>query len=403
MVEHLKKYRFKDIWIILFGMIFVASTLRAPLTAVGPVVDHIKSNLEISNSLAGLLTTIPLLIFGFVSPIVSRVVTKLTMSTTIVYAVLSIMLGLIFRVSGDISMFILGTILLGIGIAFGNVCLPSYVKWRFPLQIGLFTGIYSATMNFTAGIGGGFSYPLSQISPFGFRLSLAFWIIFTILALAFWLPQVKGGKAEEIKAAEEMKSKVQGPKVKMITSKLAWSVAFTMGFQSMMFYTVAAWSPSILVDKGLSPNTAGYFLMMSQFAQVPMTFIFPIIASKMKNQRLLVLLITIVYLLGFSLLFSQSIVLLAIGMIVSGLAMGACFSLCMTFFSIRARTNAGSMSLSGFGQSIGYFIAAIGPFLIGYLHDILHGWDVGIVSLLIITILFFIFAMQAAKDEYVED
>ncbi len=384
-------------------MIFVASTLRAPLTAVGPVVDHIKSNLEISNSLAGLLTTIPLLIFGFVSPIVSRVVTKLTMSTTIVYAVLSIMLGLIFRVSGDISMFILGTILLGIGIAFGNVCLPSYVKWRFPLQIGLFTGIYSATMNFTAGIGGGFSYPLSQISPFGFRLSLAFWIIFTILALAFWLPQVKGGKAEEIKAAEEMKSKVQGPKVKMITSKLAWSVAFTMGFQSMMFYTVAAWSPSILVDKGLSPNTAGYFLMMSQFAQVPMTFIFPIIASKMKNQRLLVLLITIVYLLGFSLLFSQSIVLLAIGMIVSGLAMGACFSLCMTFFSIRARTNAGSMSLSGFGQSIGYFIAAIGPFLIGYLHDILHGWDVGIVSLLIITILFFIFAMQAAKDEYVED
>ena len=72
----MKKYHFKDIWIVLLGMIFVASTLRAPLTSVGPVVDSIKSTLEINNSLAGFLTTIPLLIFGIVSPLVSRVVTK---------------------------------------------------------------------------------------------------------------------------------------------------------------------------------------------------------------------------------------------------------------------------------------------------------------------------------------
>ena len=176
----MKKYHFKDIWIVLLGMIFVASTLRAPLTSVGPVVDSIKSTLEINNSLAGFLTTIPLLIFGIVSPLVSRVVTKLTMSGAIVYALILLMVGLFLRVSGGINLFIFGTILIGVAIAFGNVCLPSYVKWKFPLQIGLFTGIYSATMNFTAGLGGGLSYPLSQISPLGFRLSLAFWIILAV-------------------------------------------------------------------------------------------------------------------------------------------------------------------------------------------------------------------------------
>lgn len=403
-LEHnIKKYKFKEIWLILFGMIFVAATLRAPLTSVGPVIELIKSDLEISNTLAGLLTTIPLIIFGFVSPIVSKIVTKLTMSSTILYALLILLVGLLLRVSGDIGLFIVGTILLGIAIAFGNVCLPSYVKWRFPLQIGLFTGVYSATMNFTAGLGGGLSYPLSEITPLGFRLSLSFWVVLTILAIVFWWPQVKSGKQQELQATKAMQAKVQGPKVRMATSKLAWVVALTMAMQSMVFYTVIAWMPTILVDKGMSPTAAGFLLMLNQFSQVPMTFIFPIIASKMQNQKLLVTIVSMLFVLGFSLLFSQSYIVLVIGIIIAGFGMGAGFSLCMTFFSIRARTNAGSMSLSGFGQSIGYFIAAIGPFLIGFLHDLLGGWDVGIISLIVISVLFYIFALQAASDKYVED
>ncbi|MGO1990035.1 CynX/NimT family MFS transporter [Mammaliicoccus vitulinus] len=403
MEHNIKKYKFKEIWLILFGMIFVAATLRAPLTSVGPVIELIKSDLEISNTLAGLLTTIPLIIFGFVSPFVSKIVTKLTMSRTILYALLILLVGLLLRVSGDIGLFIVGTILLGIAIAFGNVCLPSYVKWRFPLQIGLFTGVYSATMNFTAGLGGGLSYPLSEITPLGFRLSLSFWVVLTILAIVFWWPQVKSGKQEELQATKAMQAKVQGPKVRMVTSKLAWVVALTMAMQSMVFYTVIAWMPTILVDKGMSPTAAGFLLMLNQFSQVPMTFIFPIIASKMQNQKLLVTIVSMLFVLGFSLLFSQSYIVLVIGIIIAGFGMGAGFSLCMTFFSIRARTNAGSMSLSGFGQSIGYFIAAIGPFLIGFLHDLLGGWDVGIISLIVISVLFYIFALQAASDKYVED
>ncbi|OOV75453.1 MFS transporter [Mammaliicoccus fleurettii] len=384
-------------------MIFVASTLRAPLTSVGPVIELIKSDLEISNSLAGFLTTIPLILFGFVSPMVSKIVTKLTMSSTILYALVILLIGLLLRVSGDIGLFIIGTILLGVAIAFGNVCLPSYVKWRFPLQIGLFTGVYSATMNFTAGLGGGLSYPLSEITPLGFRLSLSFWVVLTILAIIFWIPQVKSGKQQEVQATKEMQNKVQGPKVRMSTSKLAWVVALTMAMQSMVFYTVIAWMPTILIDKGLSPTAAGYLLMLNQFSQVPMTFIFPIIASKMQNQKLLVTIVSMLFILGFSLLFSQSYIVLIVGIIIAGFGMGAGFSLCMTFFSIRARTNAGSMSLSGFGQSVGYFIAAIGPFLIGFLHDLLGGWDIGIISLIIISVLFYIFALQAANDQYVED
>ena len=389
-------------WGVILAIVFIASTLRAPLTSVGPVVDEIKQVMEINNSVAGILTTIPLIIFAIVSPFVSKVTARLTMSRTILYSTMLLIVALYLRIAGDFTLFLIGTVILGIAIAFGNVVLPSYVKWYFPMQIGLATGIYSGTMNFTAGLGGGLSFPLSEITPLGFRLSLSFWILFAIIAIILWIPKArKGVQLEKATAIAEQQDRPK--KVTITKSKLAWMVALTMGFQSMVFYTVVAWVPSILVDRGLDPSTAGYLLMLNQFSQVPMTFTFPIIASKLKDQRILVVIITALFLVGFSLFFTQSLVLLINGIIIAGLAMGACFSLCMTFFSIRARTSDGSISLSGFGQSVGYLIAAVGPFLIGYLHDATESWDSGIIALIVMSVLFFVFGYPAAKNKVVED
>ncbi|MFH4933875.1 MFS transporter [Staphylococcus cohnii] len=401
MTEPYRIHRIKENWGVILAIVFIASTLRAPLTSVGPVVDEIKHVMEINNSVAGILTTIPLIIFAIVSPLVSRVTSRITMSRTILYSTILLIIGLYLRVAGDFSLFIIGTLVLGIAIAFGNVVLPSYVKWYFPMQIGIATGIYSGTMNFTAGLGGGLSFPLSQ-TPLGFRLSLSFWIILGIIAIILWIPKARKGAKLEKQTINETQVK-HHKKVNIVKSKLAWMVALTMGFQSMVFYTVVAWVPSILVDRGVDPSTAGYLLMLNQFSQVPMTFSFPIIASKLKDQRILVVIITILFLTGFGLFFTQSLVLLVIGMVIAGLAMGACFSLCMTFFSIRARTSDGSISLSGFGQSVGYLIAAIGPFLIGYLHDYTGNWLSGIIALLFMSLLFFIFGYPAAKNRVVED
>ncbi|WP_017723308.1 CynX/NimT family MFS transporter [Staphylococcus xylosus] len=389
-------------WGVILAIVFIASTLRAPLTSVGPVVDEIKQVMEINNSVAGILTTIPLIIFAIVSPFVSKVTARLTMSRTILYSTMLLIVALYLRIAGDFTLFLIGTVILGIAIAFGNVVLPSYVKWYFPMQIGLATGIYSGTMNFTAGLGGGLSFPLSEITPLGFRVSLSFWILFAIIAIILWIPKArKGVQLEKATAIADQQDRPK--KVTITKSKLAWMVALTMGFQSMVFYTVVAWVPSILVDRGLDPSTAGYLLMLNQFSQVPMTFTFPIIASKLKDQRILVVIITVLFLVGFSLFFTQSLVLLIIGIIIAGLAMGACFSLCMTFFSIRARTSDGSISLSGFGQSVGYLIAAVGPFLIGFLHDATESWDSGIIALIVMSALFFIFGYPAAKNRVVED
>lgn len=101
-----------------------------------------------------MITTIPLIIFGVVSPFVSRMLSKISMSRFLFLTLMLTMVALLIRILGGILTFFIGTVLLGVSIALANVTLPAYAKWAFPTQIGLITGIYSATMNFTAGLGG---------------------------------------------------------------------------------------------------------------------------------------------------------------------------------------------------------------------------------------------------------
>ncbi|EKO0710969.1 MFS transporter [Staphylococcus pseudintermedius] len=390
--------KIQDQWLLVFGIILIAATLRAPLTAVGPVIQQVKTDLHINNGIAGLITTIPLIIFGVVSPFVSRMLSKISMSRFLFLTLMLTMVALLIRILGGILTFFIGTVLLGVSIALANVTLPAYAKWAFPTQIGLITGIYSATMNFTAGLGGGLSYPLSTVTSLSYRFSLVFWVAFAVVAFVIWLPQLK-----QASYLASQQHEGEGLRKPIYCSKIAWAVALTMAFQSMMFYSIVAWYPSILVSKGIEPEMAGYFLMLNQFSQLPMTFTFPIIAAKMSTQRSLISIVAALMSVGFMLLFFNNTWILLMAMILTGMGIGACFSLCMTMFSIRSKTTAGSMALSGFGQSVGYWIAAIGPFLLGMAHDLLNNWTVAIVLFLMMVVAVFSAGMIAAQNKYIED
>ena len=56
------------LFLLVVGIILLASNLRAPITSVGPVIASIRESLGISNTVAGALTTVPLLAFAILSP-----------------------------------------------------------------------------------------------------------------------------------------------------------------------------------------------------------------------------------------------------------------------------------------------------------------------------------------------
>ncbi|NYF24445.1 CP family cyanate transporter-like MFS transporter [Sporosarcina sp. JAI121] len=393
-----KKLKFsRQTWFLLFGIIFIASTLRAPLTSVGPLISSIRDSLAISNVLAGFLTTIPLLAFALISPFAPKIARRFGLELTLFGSLILLTSGIIIRSLGTTSNLLLGTFLLGLAIAFGNVLLPGLIKLNFPLQMGLMTGIYSVSMNLSASIAAGASVPLAHGARLGWEGALGIWALLSFIALLIWLPQLKHKKLAN--TPELSSEKPQS--ISLWRSPLAWGITFFMGFQSLIFYTTSAWLPEVLKAQDLDADSAGWMLSLLQFSQLPITFIIPIIAGKVKDQRLIVIAVTVFYLMGYGGIFAGATSFTPFFMIIIGIAGGASFGLAMMFFTLRTRTPNEATEMSGMAQSFGYMLAAIGPVLFGFLHDFTSGWTVPMLIILVSSVILFLSGMKAGKNAFI--
>lgn len=77
------------------------------------------------------------------------------------------------------------------------------------------------------------------------------------------------------------------------------------------------------------------------------------------------------------------------------------FLLFFIILSLRTENSNEAAQLSGMAQSFGYLLAAFGPILFGFLHDVTNGWKVPLEALIGITALLFIFGLGASRNRYV--
>lgn len=378
----------------MLAIIVFATTLRTPLTVVGPIISFIREGLGISNVLGGFLTTIPLLGFAVISPFAPRIARKFGMEMTLFYSVIILSIGILLRSSGMTALLLMGTVLIGIAIAFGNVLIPSYFKLRYPLHIGLLTGIYTVSMNTSAGLAAGISHPIAS-SGWGWQGALGFSIILSVATLVMWIPLIRGKKVEMATISGNQ------PKKQLWKSPLAWAIAGSMGLQSLIFYCSSAWLPEIFIAQGMSAHSAGRMGSIMQMSQIPMTFLIPIIAGKLPTQRPIVVFFTICYLIGFTGVLMEWTSLAVLWMMFLGFGGGASFGLIMMFFTLRTKTAYEAAELSGFAQSVGYLLAAAGPVLFGYLHDATNSRFLPISVFVIVSLLLFIMSFFSAKNSFV--
>lgn len=394
--HHSRKLTFtKQTWLLVIGIVFIASTLRSPLTSVGPIIGPIRDSLNMSNVLAGFLTTIPLLAFAIISPFAPKLANRFGMELTLFVSLCLLTIGIIIRSIGAIPLLLIGTFLIGVAIAFGNVLLPGLLKLNFPLQIGLMTGIYSVSMNISATIASGISVPIVEQTKFGWQGALAIWALLAGLAIFLWLPQLR--RKMDIQAKPSTGTANKGNP--FWRSPIAWAVTFFMGLQSLLFYSTSAWMPEMLTSGGMSAAQAGWMLSLLQFSQLPMTFIIPILAGKVKDQRSIVVGIVALYLIGYGgVWLSGGSSFTALWMVAIGIAGGSSFGLSMMFFTLRTETHMEAATLSGMAQSYGYLLAASGPVLFGFLHDLTGSWNSPMLIFLIGSLLLFLYGMQAGKN-----
>ncbi|WP_427706057.1 CynX/NimT family MFS transporter [Staphylococcus parequorum] len=378
-------------WLLFIGILLVGANLRAPITSIGVALPDIKMDLAMSNSAVSVITVVPLLAFSVISLFAARTSNKMGLEKTIFLALCLIFIGVLVRSITDISWLYIGTVLIGIGIGFGNVLAPAMIKAKFPLHIGIMTGYYTVVMNVFGGLSSYGTAPL--VKAFNYNIAISVIGIITLITIIIWSFQLKG--TQETATALPRKS------VNVWKSPLAWQITILMGGQSLIFYSLINWLPAYLSHSGMSINEAGAYLSIMQIAIIPFTFITPIFATKMKSQFLLTFITGICFIVGVTIMLVVPH-LAIISTILIGVAGGLAFGLVNTFFSLRTEHIQTSAKLSGMAQAVGYLVAAIGPLLFGILHDMTGEWTASLSILLITAIVITLFGSQAGRNRTIE-
>lgn len=378
-------------WLLFLGIILVGANLRAPLTSVGVALPSIKEALSLSNVSVSFITIIPLLAFSVISLFASKTSQRFGLEKTIFFALIFILIGVVIRSLPNVPLLYAGTILIGIGIAFGNVLTPAVIKSNFPLKIGLMTGYYTVVMNVVGSFSSYITAPM--LNTFNYNIALGSIAIVTFITIIVWSFQLKHN--------ETFHSHVQDNHVNVWKSSIAWRITLLMGGQSLIFYSLINWLPAYLTDHGVSINVAGIYLSILQLAIIPLTFITPIWATKMNSQVVLALITGSLFVIGIILMIAFPQIAI-VSIIMLGIASGLSFGLVNTYFSLKTENTVTAAKLSGMSQSVGYLFAAVGPLLFGVLHDVTGTWWPSLAVLLIVALLILIFSSSAGRNITIE-
>jgi CP family cyanate transporter-like MFS transporter len=167
-------------------------------------------------------------------------------------------------------------------------------------------------------------------------------------------------------------------------SSLAWLVTGFMGLQSLLFYVLLAWMPTILTDHGIGKGTAAAIFAFNTFVQIPASLAGSVLAGRMRNQSVLVIVSVGLVSAGYVGLMIAPAGGAWLWAVILGLGQGGAVSLALTLIVLRSPDPNTAAQLSGMAQAVGYVFAAFGPLAAGALRQITDGWTVPIALMLVL-------------------
>lgn len=379
----------KIFWLNFFIVVLLALNLRAPITAIGPIIEDIKESYDLNSTSAGLLTTLPLIAFGSISFFVGF----FHASKAMLFGILLLFLGEFLRSYGGVSGLFFGMLILGCAIAVGNVLLPSFIKQNFPKKTAFMMGIYSLCLSISSVLGIALALPLLEILPL--KEAMIFWVIFALAALLVYLPKIKNGRIKRQK-------KQNNSTLALIFQPTTWKITFFMGFQSFIAYALFSWYVQFIAEKGFGKGLAAHIVLVSQLCAVPVSLLAPLFLNKIRKEfhSFYIGTLCAMYALGFYILYaSDSYEMLLLNAFVLGCPWGGVFGIALLFIAQKSADTQTAAKLSSFSQGFGYLIAASSPSLVGFLHDTFKNFQHALLFLIAMSVLVSIFGYLAHKSE----
>ena len=380
--------------IIVLAIILVSLIMRSPITALPLILNNIADALKTNASSLSILTTIPLIMFMLVSNFASKIIQVLGLKRALGCAVLTVVIGSLLRVMMTMPTMLVGTILIGVGIAQLNVFMPSFVAAYFPNKIGLYTSVYSFSMMSGPTLFSLITAPVTTL--FGWKMIMWLLLILPTAAILLWwiasrrLPDIDQPKKEDV-----AQKKTDVVLAKTWTNPRAWAFLLVFGIQSLINYTAVAWLPSLMALHHVSSGRVGFLMSLYSFIAMPISLLLPSLLLRLSNKTQVIM--TTIFgsmgIIGSGLLFFQqtsSVWYWALIALTAGVTTAFFFVYVMTMFGIKTDHYENTARLSGMAQTGGYFLASLGPIAYGLAFQS-HPEGIGqnIVYMLVVIIMIF--------------
>lgn len=388
--------------VLLVGIVLAALNLRPAITSLGALFEETREGLGMSGTVAGLITSVPALcfaVFGVTAPRLSR---RFGPAAVVCAGMGAVAAGLLIRpFATNAAGFLAASALTLAGIALTNVLLPVIVKRWFPDRVGTMTGLYSMALAAGTSLAAAATVPMTQALGGSWRTGLLVWALLAAAAVLPWLPIAAAARKEKAAAGGAPTASADaGPSV--VRSRTAWALACYFGLQATGAYITMGWLPQIFRDAGVSASTAGILLAVTMVMGVPLAFIIPGLAGRMKNQGPIAVVLGLFGLAGYLGLYFAPAAGAWAWVLMLGVS-NCAFPLVITMIGLRAKSPAGVVKLSAFAQSTGYLISIPGPLLIGVLYQHSGGWDLPLALMAGLLVPQIVLGVLAGRDRTIED
>ncbi|MET9512647.1 CynX/NimT family MFS transporter [Streptomyces flavidovirens] len=393
--------------LVILGLVLAALNLRPAITSLGPLLEEVRTGLGMSGSVAGLLTSVPPLCFAVFGLTAPRLARRFGPGAIVCAGMAAIAAGLFLRpYLGGTAGFLAASALALMGIAVSNILMPVIVKRWFPDRVGQMTGLYSMALALGTALAAAATVPMTRALGGSWQTGLAVWGTLAAVAVLPWLVLTRHSSTRAPKtrtiAQEQGSSAAPASALSITRSRTAWALACYFGLQATAAYITMGWMPQIFRDAGVSAGTAGVLLAVTMAMGIPLAFVIPRVASRLRNQGPIVVALGLCGLMGYAGLYFAP----AAGAWAWALLLGVsncAFPLALTMIGMRAKSGAGVVRLSAFAQSTGYLISIPGPLLVGVLYQHSGSWGlpIGLMAGLMVPQL--VVGVLAGRNRTIED
>jgi CP family cyanate transporter-like MFS transporter len=411
----------------LLAIVFVALNLRLAVAALSPIFDEISADITLTSVGIGFLGMLPPICFAVVGLFAPALHRRFGLEPVVIGALTAILIGQLCRgASGSYLVLVLASILTFAGMGVANVLLPPLVKRYFPDRIGLVTSLYATVMAIGASVPALIAVQVSDTA--GWRIAVGMWSVLAVLAL---VPLVglnlreqrerRGARAAAVQtkapvarptgptdptdlaADDEIDTPAPAVLGRVWRSPIAWSLMLVFAVTALNSYALFAWLPEILLDvSAVTQEQSGALLSLFAVMGLPAALLVPLLAVRLRNAFPLVAAGVVFYILGYGGLLLVPADGTWVWVAFAGLG-GMLFPLCLVLINLRTRTHAGSVALSSFVQSFGYALGALGPLLLGVLHEASGGWMIPLLFLLATALTLAICGIVVSRPRMLED